>query len=237
MDFDKHKDLFERPFGFIHIGKTGGSAIKVAIRRHFELTGQKNVSTLGHGARLEEILENKIKLKLCFVVRDPVSRFVSAFNSRLRGGRYGVGQWTPREEKLFMRFATPNDLAEALSSSDGTLRIKAGKAMGAIGHLRRDLVYHLGSVEILEAAKDQIAFIGDQRSLDDDFARFKQIVGLRSDIELPKDQTDAHRAPETMSKNLSQSGTQNIQKHYRRDYPILEWCVRRREELMADPVR
>lgn len=237
MDFDKHKDLFERPFGFLHIGKTGGSAVKVAIRQHFELTGQQDVSNLGHGARLEEILENKIKLKLCFIVRDPVSRFVSAFNSRLRGGRHGVGQWTPREEKVFMQFATPNDLAEALSSSDEMLKIKAEKAMNAVGHLKRNLVYHLGSVEVLEAAKHQIAFIGDQRSLDDDFARFKLIVGLRPDIELPKDQTGAHKAPETMSKNLSQSGAQNIRQHYRRDYPILEWCLRRREELMADPVR
>jgi hypothetical protein len=234
MDFDKHKELFERPFGFVHIAKTGGSAIKMAVSRHFELTGQRNVSILGHGARLGEILENRLEQKLCFVVRDPVSRFVSAFNSRLRGGRYGVAHWGPREEKVFTRFLTPNDLAEALSSSDDTLRSRAEKSMNAVGHFRRDLVFHLGSVEILDAVRSQIAFIGDQKSLDDDFAVFKAIVGLRPDIELPKDEVGAHKAPVTMSKNLSQLGEQNIRRHYSRDYPLLEWCLRRREELLAE---
>lgn len=236
MDFDKYKELFERPFGFLHIAKAGGSAIKTAIDQHFELTGQQEISNLGHGARLEEILEHQLKLKLCFIVRDPVSRFVSAFNSRLRGGRYGTSPWTPREKTVFTRFITPNDLAEALSSSNTDVRAKAVKSMNAVGHLRRDLVFHLGSVEILEAAKSQIVFIGDQRSLDDDFAVFKAIVGLRSDIELPKDDVGAHKAPETMSKNLSPLGAENIRQHYRRDYPILEWCLRRRAELMAERI-
>ncbi|CAN7606427.1 sulfotransferase family 2 domain-containing protein [Rhizobium sp. LjRoot254] len=233
MDFDKHKDVFERPFGFLHIAKTGGSALKTAIKQHLDLTGEQNVANLGHGARIEEILEHQPKLKLCFVVRDPVDRFVSAFNSRFRGGRYGVHKWSPREEKVFSRFIRPNDLAEALSSSDGTTRAIAEKAMQAVGHLKRDLRFHLGSIEILEAAKDQIVFIGDQRSLDDDFIRFKEIVGMRPDIELPKDQVGAHKAPDTMSKTLSALGEQNIRQHYIRDYPLLEWCLQHRKELMA----
>ena len=54
-----------------------------------------------------------------FFVRDPISRFVSGFNSRLRKGLPKMYfPWAPGEKLAFSRFATPNQLALALSSSD-----------------------------------------------------------------------------------------------------------------------
>jgi hypothetical protein len=225
----------KRRFAFLHIGKTGGSAIKEAINKNLELTGERKIAVFGHRAQLPEIVENGLKHDLCFTVREPVSRFISGFNSRIRGGRDGMHGWKPREIPVFERFASPNELAEALSSEDQATRQAAKAAMKSISHLKRDLTHHFGSVELLESIRDRIVFIGHLPSLDDDFKMFRTIVGLSADVELPKDEVGAHKAPDTVTlvKKLSPLGEENVRKHYRKDYPIYEWCLKRREELVA----
>lgn len=223
-----------RRFAFVHIGKTGGSAIKEAIKKDLELTGKRKVAVLGHRAKLPEIVEKGLKHDLCFTVREPVSRFISGFNSRLRGGRDGMHSWKPRELPVFERFSSPNELAEALSSADEATRTAAKAAMKSISHLKRDLTHHFGSVDLLEGIRDRIVFIGHLPSLDEDFKMFRTIVGLSPDAELPKDEVGAHRAPDTLVKKLSPLGEENVRKHYRKDYPIYEWCLKRREELIAE---
>jgi hypothetical protein len=65
---------------FIHVRKTGGNAIKHMLRddERFELHK--------HELTLTKIWRDDPNRKVFFVVRDPVSRFISGFNSRLRNG-------------------------------------------------------------------------------------------------------------------------------------------------------
>lgn len=232
MDDTNLEIRLARPFAYLHIGKTGGSSIRGAIRRNIELTGEHNVSVFGHGSKLSEFLELDPKPKLCFTVREPVSRFISGFNSRLRGGRLGTSDWKPREVQVFKRFATPNELAEALSAEDMELRREARASMKALGHLRRDLSFHLGSIETLELARDRIVFIGHLPTLGDDYKVFRDLVGLDKAVELPSDEVEAHRSPGTLVKTLSALGERNVRRYYRTDYPIYEWCLERRQELL-----
>jgi hypothetical protein len=235
MDTKTQSKRPRKPFGFIHIGKTGGSALKEAILKDQELTGTRKVANLGHRCKLAELLENgPLGYEICFVVREPVSRFVSGFNSRFRGGRHGDAAWKPKEIPVFERFTTPNALAEALSSEDSETRDFAMTAMRSVSHLRRGLAHHFRNVKLLEEVKDQIFFIGHLPTLDEDYTMFRTLVGLRPDIELPKDDVGAHRAPDTVDKRLSAVGEANVRDYYAKDYPIYEWCLKRREELVAD---
>lgn len=75
----------------LHIGKTGGTAMKAV----FATVGDKaryEIITHRHYTRIIKVPRGE---KVFFVVRDPVDRFVSGFNSRLRRGepRYFT-EWT-----------------------------------------------------------------------------------------------------------------------------------------------
>jgi hypothetical protein len=171
-----------------------------------------------------------------FFIREPVQRYISAFNSRLRQGwpRHH-GEWGPGEVIAFSHFKTPNELAEALSSEDAERRQHALDAMETIRHLRKAYKHYLGSVDLLEQEKDRVYFIAATESFDSDFPLLRQLLDVSPDIELPTDDYGAHRTPEGYEKTVSELGRKNVQEYYKADYEIYNWCVKRREELL--PIR
>src|SRR5919108_4446855 len=109
---------------FLHIGKTGGTAIKHILKRHSVTRGYV-IRRHGHRTTLREVSAGE---KVIFFVRDPLSRFISGFYSRLRQGqpRY-FNPWTPEERMAFERFDTPNRLAVGLFSENEEKRRGAQK--------------------------------------------------------------------------------------------------------------
>jgi hypothetical protein len=105
--------------------------------------------------------------------------------------------------------------------------------MICIKHLRRAYEHYLGSVELMEREKDRIYFIAATESFEPDFAMMREIVGVAPDIELPTDDFGAHRTPEGFEKTVSELGRKNVQDYFKADYEIYNWCVKRREELIA----
>jgi len=96
----------ERPLHFLHIGKTGGTAVKHALK---PVAAPGYLMLHGHDVRLHDVAPDE---QVFFFLRDPLSRFVSAFYSRQREGRPRyVVPWTPDEEAAFGRFRTANELA------------------------------------------------------------------------------------------------------------------------------
>ncbi|PTX57481.1 sulfotransferase family protein [Litoreibacter ponti] len=155
------------PTCVLHIGKTGGSYMR-SLLRHNETRWTRPLHLLGHGGTLRGSAKRfGDDRRLAFVVRDPVTRFVSAFYSRQRQGRptYQV-DWTPEEAAAFLWFEHAEDLALALRSDVPRARSAALYAMGAIQHLQRDLRFHLGGPEQLLAERDNIAVCVDLDRLD-----------------------------------------------------------------------
>ena len=105
--------------------------------------------------------------------------------------------------------------------------------MNGIRHLRRAYEHYLDSVELLEKEKDRIYFIAATETFDSDFALMRKLLRVAEDIELPTDDYGAHRTPEGFEKTVSELGRKNVQDHYKTDYEIYNWCVKRREELIA----
>lgn len=221
-------------YALLHIGKTGGTAAKTVLKANNTLGIGEYVAPYKHEVGLARVAEQDMCERLMFFVREPVDRFVSAFNSRLRKGypRHN-SEWNVREEVAFEHFKTPNELAEGLSSDDPEIREVAVGSMLVIGHLRRGYEFYLGSVELLEQEKDRIFFIGAVEHFEQDFGLMRQFLGVSPELQLPTDERGAHRTPDSFDKNISETGRKNVQNFFRSDYEIYDWCVNRRVELIA----
>jgi hypothetical protein len=139
---------------FLHIGKTGGSAVRYALE---PIADRFDIVLHEHSTTLKDVPDHE---RAFFVVRDPISRFVSGFNSRLRRGRpKNNARWSLGEFLAFSYFKTPNALAEALSSSNGRERRRAEKAMSRIGHVNTRLSTWLGSRDYLLSRRQSLAYV------------------------------------------------------------------------------
>lgn len=224
--FEVSEENQKNELHFLHIGKTGGSAIQYAFREYLE-TPQYNIHLRAHGVTLRHIPKGE---HLVFFLRDPISRFVSGFYSRQRKGqpRYYF-EWSLNEEEAFNAFETPDKLACALSDESSLHFSLAVKAMKHIQHLRH-YRYWYGSIEYFKSRLDDILFVGFQESLDEDFDKLKQILGIPSSITLPEDDIRAHRSPEHVDKSLVESGITALKEWYKADIEFVAIC----RELMSN---
>ena len=203
---------------FLHIGKTGGTALKHAL----EKTARRQVTVHPHQVKLPNIPAGE---QVFFFLRDPISRFVSGFISRQRQGRprYSV-PWNESETAAFTRFATPNALAEALSADDRAERIAAEEAMAGIGHVRDSYWDWFISPEYLRSRRGDILFIGQQEHLGDD-ARVLSSLLKCGRLVLPDDDVAAHRNPEKADKSLSERAVANLLQRLAPEFDAIRLCA------------
>lgn len=195
---------------FLHIGKTGGSAIKETLRPRAEL----NFLGHPHDVRLTDI---PVGEQIFFSIRHPVDRFVSGFNSRLRRGRpRNDVAWSPGEAKAFSRFPTPTAIAEGLGSQHGEERAAAEAGMNEIMHAR-PLTYWLISPEVLASRSADITMIAHLPELERDFALLRRLRGWPDDLHLPQDPIRAHITPEGFDRSLSLAARRNLMAWYEED--------------------
>jgi hypothetical protein len=214
---------------FLHIGKTGGSALKHAFRA-YPPEGRYQVVFHKHGVRLRDIREGEAFM---FLVRDPISRFVSGFYSRQREGRpRRVSPWSPEEKAAFERFATPNELAVAITSPEVAERKAAHAAMSGIAHVRSSYWLWFEDEAYFRSRASDLFFIGFQERLSEDFEILRSRLGLPEEARLPFDATLAHRNPENLDKRLSTEAVENLERWYARDFEFLACC---RELIDARP--
>lgn len=169
-----------------------------------------------------------------FAVRDPVARFVSGFNSRLRKGlpRH-FAEWTPVLEEGFARFPTPNSLAEALSDADHLRRRQAQLLLTNIFHVATPLSFWLGSVAYLRSRADDVLLVMWQARFDEDFERLKRALALPPEVRLPRDLVGRHATPPQFETALSPRAVANLTAWYAGDYALYEAALALRERILA----
>ena len=208
----------------MHIGKTGGSAVKSSLKNHLK-TPEGTLVLHGHNVSLQDISDGE---EVIFFLRDPTSRFISGFYSRQRKGqpRY-YSEWNSREKAAFEVFKTPNDFACALA--DG--KLDAIEAMENIAHLKQyNTWYH--SIEYFKSRSEDILFIGFQESLDRDFTTLKSCLTIHDSCSLPTDDIGAHRNPVDIDKSIEERGMSALKDWYQEDYMFLSLC----KEIMSNKV-
>ncbi|MCA8490786.1 sulfotransferase family 2 domain-containing protein [Burkholderia arboris] len=207
---------------FLHIGKTGGTALVHAIKS-LGANGRdiRDVHLHGHAVRLPDI---PVGEKVFFCLRNPITRYVSGFYSRLRKGRPRYqGEWTEGEAAAFARFETADALARAIVSQDQAVSAAAHHAMRQIDHVKTSVWDWLISPAYLRSRAADIAFIAQQEWLTDDASVLSEILGL-GPLHLPDDDVDAHRNPAHFDKTLCTQGEDNIRRWYRNDFDAIEVC-------------
>ncbi len=216
----------------LHIGKTGGTALKSALQAHMDATGDNRFRLHRHEMSLRCVLREDPLARVFFVVRDPLSRFISGFNSRLRKGQPARNRdWRPGEAEAFRCFTSANSLAEALSDDDPWRIAAARLAMHTIGHVRAPLSDWLQSVRYLERNQCRICLIGLQPRLDAELAVIREKLGLPESFSLPVEDAEAHRAPPNDAPCLSEVARNNIAEWYREDSELYNWCLEFRAKL------
>ncbi len=205
----------------LHIGKTGGSAIKYALRRGKPIiTGKHIIFTHNHRFEFKDVLRGE---KIVFFVRDPIDRFVSGFYSRKHKGLPGAYyEWSGPEKEAFGRFQTPNELAVSLSSRDPGTRRDAAKAMKSIGHVNASYWHWFTDEAYFLSRRNDVLFIGAQKDLDRDFAHLKKILNLPRELELPAENTPRNASPADVDKFLDDDAITNLKSWYSRDFQFIE---------------
>jgi hypothetical protein len=208
------------PIHVLHIGKTGGTALKAALA---PFAAEGKFVLHGHVVRCRDCPPGS---RIFFVVRHPLDRFVSAFNSRLRRGRPRFDYpWSLRQAIVFSLFRSPNGLAEGLGSRNPLVRLAATLSMRTIGHLRRRLSYWIDRGEV---ERNPRLIIGTLETLDADLRRLLAIAGIEEPAELPADPVEAHATPHEFDKSLSAEAVRNLTSHFRSDIVLYEACLRAR---------
>jgi hypothetical protein len=206
---------------FLHVSKTGGTAIKHALRPYLT-AGRFAIKLHPHKVTLAQVPSGE---KFFFFLREPVSRFVSGFYSRQRQGRPRIHvPWTAGEQRAFARFRTANELALALSSNDMQIRNAAGEAMRKIAHARRTFDCWFGSDADFLRRIDDVLFIGFQEQLAEDFEILKRVLDVPQKAALPADDIAAHRNPTTVDKDLVAEARDNLLSWFAKDRQFLELC-------------
>ncbi len=211
---------------FLHIGKTGGTAIKFALG---PIAQKHSIVLHEHRIRLRDVPEEE---PVFFFIRNPLTRFVSGFNSRLRRGlpRY-FSPWNSVEAWAFESFPSASCLGEGLSDPDAARKEQARSAMTGIDHVGLTYGYWFSSFDELRE-RNGPSFVGLQEHLDKDFERLKLILGLPQDLALPNDAVAKHSTPAEFDTNLSDRAKVNLYDWFANDVSFYEACKElRRSQL------
>jgi hypothetical protein len=210
-----------KPIHVLHIGKTGGTALKHVLAEHQD-TSRYQLLFRGHDITLADV---RVGEQFMFLIRDPLTRFVSAFNGRLREDRPRYHYpWRDEERVAFAIFKTPDQLAVALSSADVEEREQAEAAMHGIGHVNTPYTFWFPNESVFRARLSDVFFIGLQDRLDDDFELLKRRLGLPDEARMPRDQTVAHKTPEGFEGHLSDRARANLERWYDFDVAFVRLC-------------
>lgn len=217
---DPNQKKSRRVVHFLHIGKTGGSAVRAVLDAYRE-TAEFRLELHGHATSLRDVPEGEV---VVLFLRDPVSRFVSGFYSRQRKGqpRY-YSEWSEEEKIAFETFATPNQLACSLADEQSAQHSNALRAMRSVEHLA-PYKHWYGDLDYFRSRIEDIFFIGFQESLDSHFAQLMEILGIAENPSLPEDDVVAHRNPKGLDKTIEEHGLSALRRWYSEDYRFFDLC-------------
>jgi hypothetical protein len=185
---------------FIHIGKTGGSTIHVILK-------QQNI-------KFKEYHMNKNYTnneKYIIWLRNPLSRFVSAFNYISHLVNFNCNNIKPedvnssncllhkiiqkkiinkspftfnkRYDNLVKTFKSANNLAEALSSSNLEIKSKALELMNYdCENIHRGIGWYLNNGNFVKNRNDKILFVGKQETMKEDIESLSNILNTKLNI-------------------------------------------------------
>jgi len=223
---DFYKINGEKNLKFIHIGKCGGSFIR-RIR-----VNNKKIDFIHR--KKPEFNSNE---KYLIWIRNPISRFVSAFHCKFIPVFYFHSAPAMIKRKLAQKgdflisdkydipmlfFKTPNALAESLTSKNSETKNMAREMMNfeSFGHIYRSIGWYLDNGDFITNHNKNIFFVGRQEYMEEDLKKFADKLDVK--LKIPKKKVNESADPHC-SNNLSPLAIKNILHFYKNsDYKALK---------------
>jgi hypothetical protein len=219
---------------FIHIGKTGGTTIDNQLSSKIDYYKEYH-----HNKNYNDFE------KYIIWIRNPISRFVSAFNHsyygintnkkliekfdlehclipmRMKDAKKRDYTFSPHYDKLLKNFKNANDLAESLSSENIEQRNRAIELMlHDEEHLFKGLGWYLQNGDFIEKHNDRIIFIGRMENMREDMKNLSKKLGIEINID---SKLRENNYLDKSMKYLSPRAIKNIIEWYKdTDYAALE---------------
>lgn len=210
----------KRVINFLHIGKNAGTQISMLSKAINKANPHISILKCSHRTFLRDLPSEQ---EYFFSIREPVSRFKSAFYSRKRKGQPRFfAEWTPYEAQAFADFEHANDLAEALFE-EGERGRQAIDAINSISHTSMNQVdwfYMHGNMFKVRPP----LYIIRQENFADDFAKFKELLGVDNETTIETDSVRSHRNDYDSVPELSERAVGNLKKWYSQDIEFYKRC-------------
>lgn len=197
---------------YVHIGKCGGASLFDAIRRSQVIQAEFRFVQKVHIKKPPVFKQAKYLI----VVRNPVSRAVSAFNWRYKLVVEDAAQEFrfKGERAVLKKYGTLNALAEALYTPDGTADAAAADDFRCIHHLKEDIAFYLSDV-LREVAEDQIFAVMATEFLNEDILAFLNVESV--------ERIHANNSGGSPGRSaLSELATRNLRRFLEADYAAVE---------------
>ncbi len=190
-------------FVFVHLGKTGGSSIIDSLKKH----GFHKFEVI----HVQKVKYNPNK-KYVLLLRDPIARFISAFNWRYflliddkqkKSWDKNTKPASKNELQLLLKYKTPNALAEDI--------VNFNYNKDYIHHINEGYEFYFNDF-ILNFDKKSILGIMKTESLQEDFSC---LFGISAKLSNEKQNS-------SYCKSLSELGRQNLIAFLKKDYIIFK---------------
>ncbi|MEQ1940716.1 hypothetical protein ABMA46_20985 [Mesorhizobium sp. CN5-321] len=206
----------------VHVGKCAGESVHSALNQH-KIFPKEHHCGNSNADLADAILADDPTLFFIVLIRDPVARFVSAFEWDL-WEKVLLPEAPPRNEQwrhIYETFQSANDLAEALTAKDAAVRMIADKAMrNSRLHMHMDLGWYLPP-HVARRLTPANSFAVRTENIVGDFGRLIKELDAPAipDFVLPLSKNDyKKKLPEERRPPLSELAISNI-----RDYSITSY--------------
>jgi len=206
----KYKDSSQTLI-YVHIDKCGGSTVE---RNIF-----KSKKIIENFSRIHKIHQNKPpihkKSKYIIVVRNPLSRLVSAFNWRYRllvKEENNYKNYFKKELNILKKYKNINSIAEQLYFNE-KLNKNVAKEFKKIIHIKNDMEFYLGDL-LKSISKDQIFAVLCQETINADI---KNYLSLNNNLNINDNNNRS-----LFKKHLTVTSQENLKKWSINDFKILK---------------
>ena len=154
---------------FLHVPKTSGTSF-LKFSTKAATHGYPMPLRIKHHCKFSLLTSVLPNAKVALIARDPIERYVSAFNSRLRGGRpQRNNSWNDKNAIAFSLFNDPIDWIEGLVSEDDWTISAARYVRTNVSLIRYDYKFYFGSVEAVQQNASRL-LVGTMKD-NEDFLR------------------------------------------------------------------
>jgi hypothetical protein len=200
---------YSKQYAFLHIPKTGGTSL-IALGKKLVDKGYSFPVCLGHSWRAQEVLSHFPKMKLTIMLRDPLERIVSGFNSRLRQGRPTYDSpWTLAEASVMAMLPSVRHLLDAMLADDEFSISAVAYANSNVSHLHHNYSFYLKNRNFVVKNQSMFHLVGHMKNFEkfvEGIAELSQApIGLVRDMYQIK-----HSSSESSSSILEQYSNSDL---------------------------